>query len=613
MPAPPVRMVCTMILAEPSAPLRDSQRHVVQFFQDESALYEQAGRFLWAGLLDAETVVIIAKPVHGDLLRQYLAERANRADRADAIRHVTVVDATVLLQRAMPGGYLDQPALLAALQPILAQARAASPSGRVRAYGELVDLLVARGQADAALALEHLWHDILHGDPAYSLWCGYTLDHFRGSHLAPSFLDICQVHTDLIAGDAHTARQSQVLQAGQVLASTTDLEATISRIAALPLPILGDFAILDVRRDDGTYRRVAVAHHDAKLQARLDEQPWDAWADPDLHRGAASSGSPGFFPERDEWLRPIATDPAQLRFWLSVGLQSVLTVPLAVGDRYLGALSLFFIRPDRRHDAADLLQAITLGRRAAQALETATLCHVLAEAVTARDRFLALASHELRTPMSTISLQAELVCLHLQNPLIPAASKAALLQKVAGIRRQADYLKRLVDTLMDASSVAPESWHMVKGEVDLAALVTEVVADMAVTTTLTGSPIHVQTCGPVVGSWDRLRLEQVVTNLLSNAVKFGQGKPIAVTMEADETEIRLQVQDHGIGIAAADQTRIFERFERAVPDRRFGGFGLGLFIASRIVRAMGGSLTCTSQLQEGSTFTVRLPIVAAEL
>jgi signal transduction histidine kinase len=112
----------------------------------------------------------------------------------------------------------------------------------------------------------------------------------------------------------------------------------------------------------------------------------------------------------------------------------------------------------------------------------------------------------------------------------------------------------------------------------------------------------------VVGSWDRGRLEQVVTNLLSNAVKYGDCKPIDLAVEAaDDGQARLVVRDHGLGIAAHDQARIFERFERAASSRHFGGIGLGLWIVRQIVIALGGSVSVESELGSGSTFTVTLP------
>jgi signal transduction histidine kinase len=111
----------------------------------------------------------------------------------------------------------------------------------------------------------------------------------------------------------------------------------------------------------------------------------------------------------------------------------------------------------------------------------------------------------------------------------------------------------------------------------------------------------------VVGAWDRLRLEQVVTNLLTNALKYGAGRPVHVRVWAEAGVARLAVRDEGIGIAPEHRARIFGKFERAVSERHYGGLGLGLHITQQIVRALGGSILLESEPGRGSTFTVELP------
>ena len=119
---------------------------------------------------------------------------------------------------------------------------------------------------------------------------------------------------------------------------------------------------------------------------------------------------------------------------------------------------------------------------------------------------------------------------------------------------------------------------------------------------------RVEARGPVTGTWDRMRLDTVVTNLLSNAVKYGEGKPVTVRVETEGRAARLTVSDHGIGIAKVDQERIFERFERAVPERHYGGFGVGLWVARLVAEAHGGRLQVRSAPGEGSTFLLELPL-----
>ncbi|MGK5087111.1 ATP-binding protein [Bdellovibrionota bacterium FG-2] len=112
----------------------------------------------------------------------------------------------------------------------------------------------------------------------------------------------------------------------------------------------------------------------------------------------------------------------------------------------------------------------------------------------------------------------------------------------------------------------------------------------------------------MLGNWDCVRIEQVVLNLLTNAMKYGAGKPIEISVRKEQGLVRLSVRDHGIGIAIEDQKGIFERFERAVSAKAFGGFGLGLFITRSIVEAHCGSSRVESELGQGSCFIVELPL-----
>jgi signal transduction histidine kinase len=111
---------------------------------------------------------------------------------------------------------------------------------------------------------------------------------------------------------------------------------------------------------------------------------------------------------------------------------------------------------------------------------------------------------------------------------------------------------------------------------------------------------------------DRMRLEQVAENLLTNAIKYGAGQPIHVRLEASSERITLSVKDQGIGIAPEHQARIFERFERAVSERNYGGLGLGLYITHTIVEALGGTIRVDSQVGQGACFTVELPRVPSD-
>lgn len=240
--------------------------------------------------------------------------------------------------------------------------------------------------------------------------------------------------------------------------------------------------------------------------------------------------------------------------------------------------------------------------------ERLALHEQLEDAVRARDEFLSIASHELKTPLTALTLLVESLT-KLGGRLQSAPDPGKLERKLTMVERQVHRLTRLVDELLDTSRIT--SGRMIltlEDGVDLSEIVVETVARFK--EALAHASCEVEVHGvraPIKGRWDRLRLEQVVSNLLTNAMKYGAGSPIEVDAEATDSEATLTVRDHGIGISPAKQKLIFERFERAVSDRQYGGFGLGLWIVREIALAMRGEVSVVSRPGEGAVFHVVLP------
>jgi signal transduction histidine kinase len=252
--------------------------------------------------------------------------------------------------------------------------------------------------------------------------------------------------------------------------------------------------------------------------------------------------------------------------------------------------------------AVDVSEQVLARRR----LET--LAGELRQAARARDEFLSLASHELKTPLTPVMMQAQMLKRELEQAPDRPVSAPAALERLRIILKNLDRTNGVVSTLLDVARLSTEQLELEPAEIDLVALTRDVVERQRDQLASKGSSLALEVPPSLNGTWDRLRVDQVLTNLLANAIKYGLGRPITVRIERLVGVARVQVADRGIGIAEADRGRIFERFERAVPSRAYGGFGLGLWIARQLVDALGGTIAVDSQLQVGSTFTVELPL-----
>jgi signal transduction histidine kinase len=228
----------------------------------------------------------------------------------------------------------------------------------------------------------------------------------------------------------------------------------------------------------------------------------------------------------------------------------------------------------------------------------------LQEAVRTRDEFLSVASHELKTPLTSLTLQIDQLR-RLAAGGRAISSSAALLEAA---KRQTVRLNDLVEQLLDVSRIATQRLAVHVDEVDLAEITRDICDRFRPQAEAARSRLHVEAQAPVRGRWDRFRIEQVLGNLLSNAIKYGRGKPISVGVTTADDMARVAVHDEGIGIAHGDVSRIFGRFERAVSSRHYGGLGLGLYIAHEVVEAHGGCILVQSEPGQGSTFTVLLPL-----
>lgn len=399
-----------------------------------------------------------------------------------------------------------------------------------------------------------------------------------------------------------TGRLRLLADAGTLLAQSLEVDPTLTNLARLAVQWSSHVCAVSLL-EDGHVTSVAVAAADAHREVACREaieRYRSAKCAPPALRGPLESGSSVLIRAvGPEFLRDLAADEEHFLALTRLGLGSMMITPLIARGRPLGVLSL--ARTDGpAYDDDDLAMAEELARRAALAVDNAQLFRRATEAVAVRDEFLAIASHELNTPLTPLKM-------HIDSLRRAKFSPKRTAEKLDGASRQVTRLAKLVRELLDVSRISGGRLRIEPERFDLGELAAEIVRRMSDDAQRVGSRLSLRTEQPVVGSWDRMRIDQVFTNLLTNAIKYGAGRPIEVEVSRRGAAGRLVVRDHGIGIAPEHQRRIFERFERAASARHYGGFGLGLWIARQIVEASGGTITVESAAGAGSTFVVDLP------
>lgn len=362
------------------------------------------------------------------------------------------------------------------------------------------------------------------------------------------------------------AAQSLLVDASRLLASL-DVRSALDAVARVAVPGLGDACAIELFGEP----QVLVSHSVAP--ARSFSPTWPA---------EVRTGRTAMY-DRD-------------------GV-SQLAVPLLIKDEVAGGLA-FTASPNRRHTRADLDLAERLASQIALSIENSRLYEGAQQALRAREEFLSIAAHELRGPLSAMNLAVQT----LQRRDLPESTRDRTLLLV---EREGRKLTRFAEDITEITRIRAGALRFEDAEVDLVEVVREAVTRLELDIARSGSAVSIEAARPVVGHWDRVRLDQVVTNLVVNALKFGLGRPVELSASAHDGWATLTVSDHGLGVPAPRRETIFRPFERAVSVRYYGGLGLGLFIVRTIVTRYGGTVHVEPRDSGGSRFVVRIPQAGA--
>jgi PAS domain S-box-containing protein len=406
-------------------------------------------------------------------------------------------------------------------------------------------------------------------------------------------------------------RLSFLSDASAVLSDAVEQPEALGRIAAMAVPFVTDWCAIDVIDESREVHRVALAHAERDTQV-IDEEPQRRWSLRSSGRMGIGhvlrTGLPLHAQEITEaLLLGMAIDDSYLAGMKADAVREALIVPLAGRGRILGALTAVNLttRPRMTHEDIEMLTE--LGRRAGATVDAARLMFEAQDAVRVRDEFMAIASHDMRTPLAAVRGYAQLARRHLAKGEHDVES---LDRWLSDIDESADRLTGLVSEFMDISLLrGGQSVPLQRQPVDLVELVTDRVREHEGSDEQTHLFNVSSGAAEIVGTWDGARLGRVLDNVLANAVKFSaSGSTIEVRIWEEHGFGCVAVADHGIGIAFRDQGLIFGPMYRAENARGVSGTGLGLAGSRSMLELMGGEITVQSRLGEGSTFTIRLPL-----
>jgi signal transduction histidine kinase len=323
----------------------------------------------------------------------------------------------------------------------------------------------------------------------------------------------------------------------------------------------------------------------------------------------------------------VVTDIAHDPLWdqwrapaLAAGLRACWSTPIfgkddGKDDEVIGSFAIYYRQPIgptqlqlRLIEVATHLAGIAVDRSRAEAQRESLLAKLANEkeelkvCVRARDEFIALASHELKTPLAVLRLKVE--------TMMSGDGDGGLGPPIA-VFRQLLRLESLATDLLEYIRINGGDLPVTLAEGDLSAIADEAVAVARPGFEREGRTLTYRSSGPIPGRWDAVRIGQVLDRLLANALRYGLKRPVELSVAGDAEHARIEVRDSGIGIAQELQDVVFDRFERGVSWRNYGGLGLGLWICKRIVTALGGAIRVESELGKGASFIVDLPALTA--
>jgi signal transduction histidine kinase len=410
-----------------------------------------------------------------------------------------------------------------------------------------------------------------------------------------------------VAAEESAHRMRFLLETSTVLSASLEYNATMSALARLCVSRMADWAVVYGLTNEGQPHRLAVAHRDESfgpLTRELKAIPIPASGAHPVLEVLKTRRARVVANVTDDVLAQMTATPRELEIVRQLGVSSFMLVPMVARGRPLGALAFVCSQDDRPFVGGDVALAEDVARRAALAVENAQLYAEAQRANQSKTDFLAIVSHDLRTPLTAIIGYAELLEMGVPEP-IPEASR----ERVSRIRTSARHQLYLLNELLAFARLEGGNEKVQPTQLDAREVVRDVAEVVEQLAKERGLDFEVETPEAAVTiTSDPDKLRQILLNLASNAVRYTERGKVRVALRHAVDELLLEVSDTGNGISKEHMNRIFEPFWQVDPTQRAhgGGTGLGLSVVKRLCELLGGVITVESEPGAGSTFVVRL-------
>jgi PAS domain S-box-containing protein len=559
---------------------RNGSEHFVQFWETDSFLINSLSEFIGAGLRAGEACIILATKPHRESLEERLKEEGLQIAAAQERGQYVPVDAAATLAEFMVDAWPDAARFAEVMGNIISQA--AQGWSRVRVFGELVSLLWAGENRAAAIRLEELWNDLCK-TRSFSLLCAYPMYSFGGEEYEKEFIQICTQHSRVIPAESYTALSSpdERLRAISLLQQKANsLEVEIAGQEEAEKDRLRLAAIVEFSNDAIIGKTLDGMITDWNIAA---EHLFGYTAQETIGKHITLIIPPELHQEEEEIIQKLRQ---------GIRIQHYDTVRMRKDGKYVDvSLSISPIQDSKgkiigaAKIARDITERKDLERR--------------------KDEFISIASHELKTPLTSIMGFTQLLYRRFQQ-----RDDKESLRFLARMDVQLTKLTKLIDDLLDISKMQTGHLEYRKEPFELDMLVQEIIENVQGTT-----QTHRLVLDNPARVWvyaDRDRIGQVLMNLLTNAIKFSaRADKVLVQVLSEGPDAVVRVQDFGLGIDEAHQEKIFERFYQVSESdtKHYAGLGIGLYISSEIIKRHQGRIWVESRKGEGSTFSFSLPLL----